>query len=222
MRLASSAARVVGALWLLAGVGCARVRYTLDEPAYWDRPMVAGESTHRDVLDQLGPPAKLTALPDGFAFLYEHLTSDEDQLGIGIGEFVGIVIPRFQDLGFQIAFAKGYGYHEILLLEFDRDGRLRDAAFQRRDQDQGFTFGLTHSLTAQRVGGFTIVEPLMANYWGAVLLRPPPMGLNVAQDLDSGASGLQQRNLSPDVGQGVTIPRPDDALVARELGPLQE
>ena len=37
-----------------------------------------------DVLEDFGPPAKISALPGGFVFLYEHLEFVEDQIGISI------------------------------------------------------------------------------------------------------------------------------------------
>jgi hypothetical protein len=45
--------------------------------------------THHQVLDELGPPARLTASPNGFAFLYEDLLINELQLGVsGSGKYL--------------------------------------------------------------------------------------------------------------------------------------
>ena len=48
------------------------------------RPYETGV-THRDeVLDELGPPLKMTVTPDGYAFMYEGLDTQEFQLGFSL------------------------------------------------------------------------------------------------------------------------------------------
>lgn len=46
--------------------------------------LLVGETNYSQTLNQLGPPAKVSALGNGLAFLYEHTRAAENQLGINL------------------------------------------------------------------------------------------------------------------------------------------
>jgi hypothetical protein len=46
--------------------------------------LLVGETNYSQVLNQLGPPVKVSTLDNGLAFLYEHTRAAENQLGINL------------------------------------------------------------------------------------------------------------------------------------------
>ena len=157
------------------------------------RPLVSEDSdfedgaTHfRDVLRRLGPPAKVSAVPGGMAFQYEHLTVKERQFGINIP------IPSLQWL--KLSLGRARVDLDTLLLLFDEKGRLKSHRFEERQQEIG---------TGTSVQLFFAVAPIVdtsgveadhePNEWGMALLRPPFESLNSRQSLESGQNGVQLR-----------------------------
>ncbi len=63
--------------------GCSSLHKEVQSGVLLDQGSYETRSVHyHQVLDELGPPSRLTASPGGFAFIYEDLVVNELQLGI--------------------------------------------------------------------------------------------------------------------------------------------
>jgi hypothetical protein len=208
--------------WSLVGCG----QYSLLVDRRVPREHVAGfeEGGTRvsEVLSRLGPPSQISALPEGFAMLYEHLEIHEDQAFLQFGLvgdtvfFGGVRDPWVVDLFEWLEYLKAGGAvggvrHEALLLLFDRRRRLIGMRHSDDDKDLGFGLVFAPSFDSARV--FNVNEqrekaPQLS--WGMRLLRPLPDLLNASRDLDSGASGLERRDTPSGVGQQMVVPEPSE------------
>ena len=81
----SGSASVALSLTCLLGVllsGCYQLTRTVDRSLASKASGLEEHAPHySDVLRELGPPSKLTAMEGGFAFLYEHAVTRQWQLG---------------------------------------------------------------------------------------------------------------------------------------------
>jgi hypothetical protein len=182
------------ALALAVGAaGCADLRFRRGPFLEADASaLVPGETRLRDVLERLGPPDKLSRTGAGFSFLYERFDARERQ--------VGVAVPFVEAL--KLVLGRVTVRHQTLLLEFGADGGL----LARRLEDRSGRVG-----SGGAVQLMVVVAPLAElspfterapqHRWGAALLRPLPQELNRAQDLDSGARGLEQRATPRKAGQ---------------------
>ncbi len=162
----------------------------LEQCAYETRQV-----THHQVLDELGPPARLTASPKGFAFLYEDLLIDERQLGIsGSG-------PYLQ--WFKLSMARTTLKNRALLLQFSHSGELTSAGMVESEEFLGKGGAIQTIIEVSQIVDSSDFEDdaLDAARWGASLLEPLPEVLNTAQNLNTGASGLEQSGTTTKVGQ---------------------
>ena len=153
-------------------------------------------STHSDeVLDELGPPLKMTALPHGYAFMYESLDVLELQLGFSLP------IPVIN--WFKFVFAQADYDHQVLVYQFDDEHRLVAFAGGDAHFDLGNSTAIQPILTVQEMFDTSNVENDIVHFteWPAFCLRPLPETLNRAQSLDTGMSGLEQRGTAPNAGQ---------------------
>ena len=163
---------------------------TLDHAAYQEQRV-----HYHQVLNNLGPPARLTASPEGFAFIYEDLVVDELQLGIGgRGQFWEWL---------KLSFAGTTLERRSLLFQFDQDGTLKSAGMRKTEEDLGKGGALQIILQVKQIVDTSEYEDdaLAATRWGASLLDPPPKTLNTKQSLISGATGLEQSGTTTKVGQ---------------------
>ena len=147
----------------------------------------AGTHTDSDVLDLLGPPAHVTALPAGYAFLYEggHLQSRS----------VGASYHSF-----RAAYAWSTVEFSIAAFVFDDDGRLTAGAIERRDDGsgRGFSIGTQGARAADQL---VYVLPSSQHLWARSMLRRTPVLLNEQSSLDSGEHGFARRGTTAKVGQ---------------------
>jgi hypothetical protein len=163
------------------------------------------ETNVGDVINTLGPPSKISALPNAVAFLYEQVITIENQLGVSTSSvedlFLGAASTEALKL-FKLSFAKGRLNRQALILVFDLDGRLRVKAFGTWSEKLGRGFGLNIIFQAVPLikTGYLRAEPDQHG-WGAGLLDPLPVTLNVRQSLATGQSGVQLRGTSTAVGQ---------------------
>jgi len=147
------------------------------------------------VLNDLGPPARLTATPGGFAFIYEDLVVDELQVGIGgRGNFWEWL---------KLSFAGTTLERRSLLFQFDQDGALNSVGLLVSEEDLGKGGALQIIVQVKQIVDTSEYEDdaLDAARWGASLLDPLPKALNTAQNLNTGASGLEQSGTTTKVGQ---------------------
>ena len=174
--------------------GCSSFRTELGQ-ALPSHPAYAARQTRVEtVLHDLGPPDRISALGDGFAFLYDHSTVSEFQFGLSLN------LPIIRYLKFVKA--KNHLDQEVLLLTFD---------------DRGVLLGMGSDSWKENLGGGTALQllvavtsltdvsalrrPADAHSWGRALLQRPPVVLNLAQSLRTGANGLQQRAAPVYAGQ---------------------
>lgn len=147
-----------------------------------------------DVLEELGPPAKISALPGGFVFVYEHLEIRERQLGVSIG----IDIIEW----FKFSFGKADASLEALVLTFDQEGTLRSAGRTAQELDVGTGMGIQILVALEPVVDTSDVEAdADPNNWGAFCLRDLPTTLNRRQSLDTGMAGVSLAGEMTSIGQ---------------------
>ena len=173
--------------------GCTFISKEYGRPIISDDAEFEDGATHfRDVLNKLGPPAKMSAVPGGMAFQYEYLTIKERQFGINI--------PGVEVLKLSLGWA--HGDLDTLLLLFDQEGRLKSHRFQERQPDLGtgttVQFFFAVAPTVDTRGNEADYEP---NEWGMALLRSLPETLNSRQSLESGQNGMQRRGTPEKAGQ---------------------
>jgi hypothetical protein len=149
--------------------------------------LASGTATDADVLAALGPPAAITALPEGYAFLYEG--GQLRNRGIGANFYQARASYAWSAAGFSLA-----------AFVFDREGRLTAAAVARTDEGTGKGFSIG-TQSAAAVDQLPFILPATQHAWGRQLLARLPAGLNAGSDLDSGAAGFELRGTSPSVGQ---------------------
>jgi hypothetical protein len=142
------------------------------------------------VLRELGPPDQASRLPGGFAFLYEHSVMSEFQLGFSVN---APVVRWFK-------FIKAWNHldQESLLLVFDDRGVLRSAGTGNWKESLGGGSAAQILFVVMSLSDITdFLRPADTHEWGKALLQPLPVALNSAQDIGSGAHGLELR-IAPD------------------------
>ena len=184
------------AIVLVGSNGCMWHRKQLNQNLVVPERGYQSDVTHRDeILDELGPPLKMTALPHGYAFLYESLDVIELQLGFSLP------IPVIH--WFKFVFAQADYNHQVLIYQFNNEHRL--VAFGGGDThfDLGNSMAVQPILTVESMFDTSNVENEIVSFleWAEFCLRPLPETLNRAQSLDMGTGGIEQRGTSPLVGQ---------------------
>ena len=181
---------------LLALFGCARLTHDIGAPLPLEAMAAVPEGSHySDVLESFGPPTKMSALPAGMVFLYEHVDLTERQYGL--------ILPGEIGKWIKAVYASADADVEIMKYIFDDDGRLVGSDEQTWSADAGAGMSITLIFSA---GSFTdttqyedsAVTPLD---WGRGLTQAPLKTLNSAQNLETGASGVQLTTNSEAVGQ---------------------
>ena len=151
-----------------------------------------------ELLNQLGPPHKISALPGGFVFLYEYYAPRGLQAGgrLPVQEADFLQWVRV-DLG------AGAARRQTLVLLFDDTGRLiLQKRLQDEEEDRGagasLSFLLKSGTMSDTVDIGSAADP---NQWGASLLMPLGKALNREQNLGTGQSGVEQVGTTTKVGQ---------------------
>lgn len=183
----------------LAAAGCTIQQVTLgaalDPP---DVDTVTNGARYGEILAILGPPHKMSALPEGFVFLYEYYAPQGFQAGGRLpGQDTDFLRWLRADLGV------GFARRQTVVLIFDDAGRLtRNHRLQDETEDGGAAASLS-ILT----GAVQLADPVDVgdadgcHQWGASLLQPLGKALNRAQNLDTGQNGVQQIGTTTKVGQ---------------------
>ena len=192
--LASSAAALL-VLASLASAGCTtigrRVGVPIPEPT---AHLEEGVTQVSDVVDRFGPPARMSALPDGLAMLYEYIDATENQLGINL-ELIGLD-------WFKLAFGRGAADRQALLLVFDQDGTLRAREYKSWRENIGRGFGFQIFFVAMpTVDSKHLWESPEQFTWGKQSLEPLMTVLNLGNGVTSGAHGIEMRGTPDSVGQ---------------------
>lgn len=176
--------------------GCAHLEHEIGKPLPLESLDGFRVGTHYgDVLDRFGPPTKMSALPDGMVFLYEHVKIDERQYGL--------ILPGEIGKWIKAVYASADADVDVMLLVFDNQGRLRGANAQTWSSDAGAGMSMTLIFSA---GSFTDTEqyegsPTRSLEWGKSMLLPPLRTLNSRQNLETGANGIQLTSVPDGIGQ---------------------
>lgn len=152
-------------------------------------------TTHfHDILDTIGPPTQITALPEGFAFLYESLLIREKQIGFSSSK---------KALSwFKLSFSDADADRLIHIFTFDKRGLLRSHVRSTSHKDIGDGSSLQFIFTVEEMVDTNYLEKDSAQQeWGFSLLKPIPQNLNVNQSLDSGINGFELLGTPTAVGQ---------------------
>jgi hypothetical protein len=161
-------------------------------PAISAQPAMLVEGTTRieSVTRELGPPAQITALPHGCAFLYEHSVIGEFQAGLSLD------LPILRWLKFVHAW--NHLDQDVLVLTFDDAGVLRGKA------DKEWREQLGGGNAAQLLfASVSLTDPALRRQrsdqhrWGRYSLQPLPIVLNADENLRTGEHGLQQLRVAP-------------------------
>jgi len=183
------------ALATLATSGCTILSRRYGEPIPApDAWLQEGVTNVHQVVGELGPPSRMSALPDGFVMLYEYVDAKERQLGINL-DFLGLD-------WFKFASGRGLAVQQALLLLFDDSGTLRAADFQ--DWTEPVGKGLAFQLffvAMPTVDTRYLWEPAEQYGWGRSLLEPLPVTLNAGQSVRSGTHGLELRGTPRSAGE---------------------
>lgn len=156
-----------------------------------------GETHYRTVLHQLGPPAKVSSLAGGLAFLYEHVLTNEKQIGVSLKK-LDVAVIRW----LKFSTARGRADRQDLLLVFDEKGILRNQRFKDYDESLGSGSSIQFKFAVETLVDSSFLEDSIGpNQWGTSLLRPLPQTLNVRQSLETGDCGLEQAGTPTSVGQ---------------------
>ncbi len=180
---------------LLLAAGCSQNRYNIGQTVP-EHGYDTGTSLQA-VLDELGPPVRMSAASFGYVLAYEYWYISEDKLGISLAP-LGI---DFIAIDFGEAKTSG----EYLLLSFDRQHRLIDSRFDAFDRDAGGGQGIQALASVVDVVDVSdLTKPLPTHRWGGFALEELPVTLNRDQNIDSGQNGLEQRGTPVNIGQRAT------------------
>lgn len=145
--------------------------------------VAAVPATRSEILDLLGPPAKIGTLGDDrYAFAYEYRNVKERQIGFNI--------PQFSILKFSVGKADA-GRH-AMLIEFSRDDRVLSVGSATWDEDVGYGANVQLFFSvAPTVKTGPLRERLSADAWATDLLLGPVGMVDLSHDPDAGDSGLR-------------------------------
>jgi len=194
--LAALRSLVASVLLAATLAGCANIRTDLGAPlaqaaaSAWTAPV-----HYSKVLEAYGPPSKISAIPSGSVFLYEHVEIRERQWGL--------ILPGDISRFFKFVYATSAANTDVAVFVFDDEGMMTGQATEnfRSDPGGGFSFTLifkikslsdTDEYTRSQEGIFD---------WGMAMVQPLPVGLNAAQSLDSGIWGLEVIRVDGMMGQ---------------------
>lgn len=188
----------IAVVLVLFSAGCSIIKTSVDSPAPVPNVKLQDDRTHfHAVLKELGPPSRITALPGGFAFLYESLAFRELQLGLGGPQ-------QYEMLSLlKLTLADANLHHQAVLFHFRSDGYLLSVAPIDRREDVGIggSIQLLISVAAIVDTSDYVDDSTHAMRWGMSLLDPLPRTLNSQQSLRTGRSGLELGGTSSKVGQ---------------------
>jgi hypothetical protein len=157
-------------------------------------PLHEGDTTAGQLVAALGPPSRMSALPGGFAILYEYIHAEERQLGINL-DFIGID-------WFKMATGRGVAERQALLLVFDDGGTLRGRDFRAWTEPVGKGRALQFLFVAMpTVDTRHLWETSEQHLWGRSALEPLPVTLNAGQSVVTGSHGLEMRGTPRSAGQ---------------------
>jgi len=187
---------VAGLFSCLLLQGCISVRhYELGVPlTEADSPDPANGVTATQAMARLGPPLRMSAMPDGYAMAWEYWYIVERSVGFSLR----LASVDFLSVDWGRANAEG----DFLLMSFDREHRLLTSHLLEWDGDAGGGQGIQPFLsTVDVVDVNDLLQSLPAHDWGIDAFAPLPNSLNRDNRMDTGQNGLERRGTGPGVGQ---------------------
>jgi len=168
---------------------CARTVIHIDNDIELPKTQRMHPHTHyADVLAALGPPAKLTALPAGFAFLYEHSAVIQH----GFNWF--LIYPV---VGLRLT--KGKRVVDTYAVVFDAHGFVVGDGRTTGAVPLNFEVAISGMTSSKQLRELTAPAPV--HRWGLSMVKPLPKTLNRGSDIDAGQHGLEQLSTPKGVGQ---------------------
>lgn len=188
--------RIALSVLLVLLAGCSSLYKTVDPGIVLEQCAFEAETAHyHEVLDELGPPARLSEISGGFVFIYEKLVFDEQQIGFS-GQKGWLQLLKMSFAGTDL---KRNSY----LLRFDSDGTLVAAGTLETKEDLGAGGALQALFSINQIVDTSAYEDdaFDSINWGVSLLDPLPLILNDRQSLTSGSAGLEQSGTTTKIGQ---------------------
>ena len=196
-RLLTNRRRALAAASFCAVTACACT--TLE--ARYGEPLPTTQATLQEdmvdvgaVIAVLGPPARISALPDGMVMLYEYVAIQERQLGINL-EFLELDILK-------MSMGRAQAQREALALIFDSSGTLRARQFRAWEEDVGRGGSIQLFFVALPTVDSRHLRQLPEQLtWGRAGLEPLPVTLNSANSVTTGAHGVEMNGTPSWAGQ---------------------
>ncbi len=175
--------------------GCTQWRYELGTKL---SPELLPDSSRdvllAEVLDRLGPPARLSEAGNGYVLAWEFWQIREDTFGLSLGA-----------LGVDLLSADWGNAHmhgEFLLVTFNRQHQVTGSTFARWSNDAGGGQAIQPLVgLVSLVDVEDMVNHMPHHQWGGELLAPLPEAINVHSRPDTGQSGIQRRGTPTGTGQ---------------------
>lgn len=191
--LAQALVLVMGLTCIVSG--CSQSQYDIGTPLA--APQFEQGTELAQVLEQLGPPHRMSASAVGYVMAWEYWRINEEKLGISARP-IGV---EFISIDWGDARVRG----EYLLLSFDKSHQLIDSEFSQFDRDAGGGKGIQALVSVVDVVDVDdLTEPMPQHHWGMFALEELPVTLNRNSHMDSGQHGIEQRGTPVHVGQRST------------------
>lgn len=188
----------IGVAFISALSACTQIRSEIGEnfrPAL--NGLLAEDTNPRvdEILASLGPPRRITALPEGYAFVYQSVAIDEKQLGLSST----LPVLRF----FKLALARSDARITTAVFQFDAAGTLVARATEDSTVRVGDGGGISFVMSVMPVVDTANYERGVADGedWGMALLEAVGQPDNRANDLDTGEGGFELLGSPVKVGQ---------------------
>jgi hypothetical protein len=176
--------------------GCAALQRDLGEPLPLDDiSKIASGSHYSSVLDQFGPPSKISALPSGMVLEYEYVHLTERQWGL--------ILPGEIGKWIKAVYANVDAYLEVMLFIVDADGLIRATEAEVWEADAGSGFSVSLIFSAGSLVDTYRYEGAAGRIhsWGMANTRGPFETLNLPQNLETGSNGIELTATPKIVGQ---------------------
>ncbi|NND69199.1 MAG: hypothetical protein HKN19_16530 [Halioglobus sp.] len=175
--------------------GCSQWYYEmgerLDEASV---PSAEKQVSLQEVLDQFGPPLRITATNAGYAMAWEHWWLREQSLGFNLGAFGA----DFLSIDYGELHLRG----SYVLMTFDRDHTLTSANYSEWSNRGGGGRSIQpFAEVVEVVDSDDIRVALPQHEWGGALLAPSTKTVNRQSSTATGQSGLEQRGTPVHIGQ---------------------
>ena len=148
----------------LTAAGCTTLGKRIGAPIAPDgAPFLVEGIEARQVIVALGPPTRMSALPDGMVMIYEYLDATERQIGINL-DFVALDFLK-------IAVGRGTARRETLVITFDATGTMTARSLRRWNEDIGRGGAVQLFFVAMpTVDTSALRMPAQQHAWGRLLL----------------------------------------------------